>query len=139
MSPVRNFGNQANKISISNGVRIQNLRVGQLGEVIAKRYLQKKSYRIIEQNYRTKYAEIDLIARSKDILVFIEVRTRKDEQLGTPEESIKKGKIRRLIRNAEAYAARMSYTGKSRIDAICIVLDQKKDPRRISHYENITL
>lgn len=120
-------------------MRAQNSKVGQSGEVIAKRYLQKKGYRVIEQNYRTRYAEIDLIARSDDILVFIEVKTRKDERLGTPEESIKKGKIRRLIRNAEAYAARMSYAGKSRIDAICIVLDENGRVNRISHYENITL
>ena len=120
-------------------MRTKNLEIGRLGEVIAKRYLQNKGYRIVKQNYRTKYAEIDLIARSKDILVFIEVRTRKDEQLGTPEESINRYKIRKLIRNAQAYMARMSYAGKCRIDAICIVLDGAGRAGRTSHYENITL
>ena len=125
-------------------MRTENLEIGRLGEVIAKRYLQHKGYRIVEQNYRTKYAEIDLIAwssggsRTAPTLVFVEVRTRKDEQLGTPEESIKRGKIRRLIRNAQAYMARMSYTGKCRIDAICIVLNQAGRTSRTNHYENIT-
>ena len=120
-------------------MRTENLEIGRLGEVIAKRYLQNKGYRIIAQNYRTRYAEIDLIARSKDILVFIEVRTRKDEQLGTPEESIKRAKIRRLIRNAQAYMARMNYAGECRIDAICVVLDGTGRVSRTNHYENITI
>ncbi len=120
-------------------MRTKNLEIGHLGETVAKKYLQNKGYRIIEQNYRTKYAEIDLVAYNKDILVFIEVKTRKDEQLGTPEESIKRGKIRRLIRNAEAYVARMNYAGRCRIDAICIVLNEAGRAGRTSHYENITL
>jgi len=59
---------------------------------LPKFYLQNKGYYIIEKNYRTKYAEIDLIARNKSVLVFVEVRARKDERFGSPEDSIKRSK-----------------------------------------------
>jgi len=119
-------------------MKTKKLEIGYLGEIIAKKYLQNKGYRIIEENYRNKYAEIDLIASHKDILVFVEVRTRTGEQFGTPEESIKRAKIKKLIRNAEAYTAIKRYSKRCRIDAICIVLDEGGEAKRISHYQSIT-
>lgn len=121
----------------SNGVKKHNLEIGYLGESIAKKYLQKKGYFIVEQNYKNKYAEIDLIARNKDTLVFVEVKTRIGEQFGTPENAINRNKMGRLIRNARAYIARARKPCLYRIDAICIVLDENKQARRIDHYENI--
>ena len=100
--------------------------------------MQSKGYCIVEENYRNKYAEIDLIARNKGVLIFVEVRTRTGERFGTPEESIKRDKIKKLIRNVEAYMAIKRYSKRCRIDAICIVLDEKKGAKRISHYKNIT-
>jgi len=115
-----------------------NLEIGQLGERIAKKYLQDKGYRIMDENYKNKYAEVDLIADNKDILVFVEVRTRITEQFGTPEDSINRNKMKKLIRNAEAYVARRRYSKKHRIDAVCIVLNKERELSRIDHYENIT-
>ena len=115
-----------------------NLAIGYLGEAIAKKYLQNKGYRFIEQNYKTKYAEIDLIVRDKRILVFVEVRTKTREQFGSPEESLNRNKINKLIKNAAAYVAQKGYVKDYRIDAICIVLDEKKKIKRINHYQNIT-
>ena len=119
-------------------MRTKNLEIGHLGETIAKRYLQNKGYRIVEENYQTKYAEIDLIARDKGILVFVEVRTRRDEWFGSPEESIKRDKIKKLTRNAEAYVARKRYSKVYRIDVVCIVLDEDGGIERINHCQNIT-
>ena len=70
--------------------------IGNEGEEIARKYLENKGYSIVEQNYRTKRAEIDIIARlrqgfgglGKDILVFVEVRTKHHERYGTPEDTI---------------------------------------------------
>ncbi|HDZ76783.1 MAG TPA: YraN family protein [Candidatus Omnitrophica bacterium] len=121
-------------------MKTKNLEIGYLGEVFAKKYLQGKKYRIIKENYRTKYAEIDLIARDrKDILVFVEVKARLSERFGGPEESINRDKLKRLIRNAEAYVANKRYLKEYRIDAICIVFDENRRLDRIDHYENITL
>ncbi len=105
---------------------------------MAKKYLQKKGYRIIEQNYRTKYAEIDLIVCDKRTLVFVEVRTKIGERFGSPEESFNRNKINKLIKNAAAYAIRKDYAKDYRVDAICIVLDEKENIKRINHYQNIT-
>ena len=115
------------------------LTIGRLGEDIAISYLKQKGYQIIECNYRTKYAEIDLIARRKNVLVFIEVRTRVGERFGSPEESIKSDKLYRLVKNSQAYMARRNYNKEYRIDAICIVLNKNHGPKRINYYENITL
>ena len=114
-----------------------NLELGNLGEKIAKKYLENKGYKIIEQNCRNKYGEIDLICRDRDCLIFIEVKTRSKEQFGTPEDALNKNKIQRLIKNSEAYMLRKGYRVNYRIDAICIVLDKDKRPKRIDHYENI--
>ena len=114
-----------------------NLQTGKLGEAIAEEYLQKKGYKILEQNYRTKYAEIDLIARQGKELVFVEVRTKRGELFGTPEESLNKRKLRKLWLNARSYAARKGWQGAYRIDAVCIVLKPDNSVERLEHYENI--
>ena len=118
--------------------KIYNRETGCLGEDIAKRYLQKRGYRIIEQNYRTRYSEIDLIAYDHKTLVFVEVRTKNSEEFGTPEDSLTRRKIRRLSRGALIYLAREGGSEKYRIDAVCIVLAENNRPQRISHYKNIT-
>ncbi len=115
-----------------------NLNIGHLGENIAKEYLEKKGYSIVEQNYKNKYAEIDLILKGKNTLVFVEVKTRINEQFGIPEDAINREKLRRLIRNAQVYMMRKNYDIDFRIDAVCIVLDENKQLIRIDHYENIT-
>jgi len=117
----------------------KNLATARLGEDLARKYLQNKGYRVIEQNYQTRYAEIDLIARHKGILVFVEVRTKTDERFGRPEETINRNKINKLIKNAQGYMLRKRYDQRYRIDAICIVLDDNRKPTRIDHYKNITL
>jgi len=110
---------------------------GKEGEEIARRYLENKRYSILEQNYRTKRAEIDIIAKHKGILVFVEVRTKQNERYGTPEETINYAKRARIRRNAIAYVHRARYNGLWRIDAVCVVINQTKGAQRVSHYENI--
>lgn len=116
----------------------EKLKIGRIGESLAGKYLQKKGYKIIECNYKTKYAEIDLVVYRRSILVFIEVRTRIGERFGLPEESIKSDKLYRLVKSAQAYLVRRNYDKEYRIDAVCIILDKSYCPIRISHYENIT-
>lgn len=120
-------------------IKKYNLRTGYLGESIARNYLEERGYKIIDQNYKNKYAEIDLIAQDGDGLVFVEVKTRTGEQFGMPEQSINRDKMQRLIRNAHAYMAMKNHNKINyRIDAVCIVLDKDKEIKRIDHYQNIT-
>jgi len=111
--------------------------IGKEGENIAREYLKSKGYKIFEYNYRTKRAEIDIIAKYKNILVFVEVRTKHHEQFGSPEETIGYKKRMMLQRNAIAYIHRVKYDGPCRIDAVCLVIDLSGGLQRIDHYENI--
>ena len=114
-----------------------NLEIGRLGENIARDYLENKGYKIIEQNYKTKYAEIDLIAQKENGLMLVEVRTKTGEQFGSPEETINKKKMRKLRMNALAYTSRIKWQGPYRIDAICVILDENHNLGRINHYQNV--
>jgi len=111
--------------------------VWKIGEAAAKEYLENKGYQIIEQNYQTKYAEIDLIVKKNNVLIFIEVRTKRSLAFGTPEESIDQKKLKKLYWNAEVYMANKKYKGQSRIDAICIILNSDNTIKKLEHYENI--
>jgi len=106
---------------------------------MAKDYLKKKGYKIIERNFQNKWGEIDLVCEKDDCIVFVEVKTRIGEQFGLPEDAINKNKMNKLIKNSKAYIAyKANNIYRYRIDAVCIVLDQNMDLRRINHYENIT-
>jgi len=110
---------------------------GILGEKIASQFLKKRGYQIKEANYRCPEGEIDLIARHKDYLVFIEVRTKRSLAFGTPEESITAAKREKL----RTVAARYQQTHDNlpqlwRIDVVAIELDSKGRPSRIELIEN---
>lgn len=115
-----------------------NYELGQLGEEMAKEYLKNKGFEILEHNCKNKYGEIDLVCKDKDCLVFVEVKTRVGELFGGPEGALNKKKIRRLVRNANAYMAfKAKELSSYRIDAVCIVLAQNREVQRIDHYQNI--
>ena len=68
---------------------LQNRRtIGDRGEAAAIRFLEKKGYRILDKNYRCKSGEIDIVARDKDNIAFVEVKTRTSVEFGLPEESL---------------------------------------------------
>jgi len=118
-------------------MKAEHLEVGQLGESLARDYLKKKGYKIVEQNYRNRYAEIDLVAQKKDVLVFVEVRTKVGEQHGSPEDTLNWKKLQKVKANATAYATRSKWNKLYRVDAICIVLHENHSVQRFEHYENI--
>ncbi len=122
-----------------------NLQTGKIGENIAKEYLKKKGYKILAQNFKTKYAEIDLLARrnfgeggvKREVLVFVEVRTKRGEMFGSPEETIDQRKLKQVHFAARIYCAMKKWTGSCRIDTVCIVLGENNVAKKINHYENI--
>ena len=110
---------------------------GILGEKLARDFLRKRGYRIREANYRCPEGEIDLIAQHKDYLVFIEVRTKRSLEFGSPEESITPAKRERLRTVASRYQQTHSNLPQLwRIDVVAIELDQKGKPSRIELIEN---
>ncbi len=77
--------------------------LGGRGEDLAARFLSKQGYRILERNYRTPLGELDLVARHRDCLVFIEVKTRRTARFGAPQEAVHPAKQEKLRTLAEYY------------------------------------
>lgn len=78
--------------------------IGNKGEDIAVRFIKKKGYKIIERNFNVpKVGEIDIIAKKKEYLIFVEVRLRKDILHGSGAETVDPYKQRRLIKAALTY------------------------------------
>ena len=77
--------------------------IGRRGEAIARVRLREMGYRILEANYRSRYGEIDLVARHSDEYVFVEVRSKSAKSAGQPEESITSRKRDHLIATAQEY------------------------------------
>lgn len=77
--------------------------IGKWGEDIACSFLEDKEYNIIERNFRVKCGEIDIIAEDDECLVFVEVKTRKNNDFGEPSEYVNYHKQQKLIRAANCY------------------------------------
>ena len=77
--------------------------LGAFGEKVTKGYLGKRGYETLETNFRCSAGEIDIMARQKGCLVFVEVRTRRSLECGTPEESATPAKREKLIELAQAH------------------------------------
>ena len=110
---------------------------GILGEKLAKDFLKKRGYRSLETNYRCPQGEIDIVAKHKDTLVFVEVRTKTSLQFGSPEESITLAKKERM-RAAAAYYLQMHSNLPQlwRIDVVAIELSRAGELSRIELIEN---
>jgi putative endonuclease len=78
-------------------------QVGATGEELAAGVLKKQGYKVLERNYRTPLGEIDLVARHRGVLVFIEVKTRRSSKYGSPQEAVHPAKQERLRNLAEFY------------------------------------
>jgi putative endonuclease len=76
---------------------------GNTGEALAAAYLQRNEYFILHQNWRYSHWEVDIIAEKNSILHFVEVKTRRTNKFGHPEESVGKKKIQNLLNASEAF------------------------------------
>ena len=114
---------------------MSNLSIGQNGEEIARKYLEKQGYKILETNRRfSKLSEVDIIAQDKDTLVFVEVKTRKTDFCGHPLEAITKSKYQHIRQGLFIYLKENPKYKKYRIDAISVLL---KPEVKIEHLKNI--
>lgn len=113
------------------------MALGARGEDIAEKYLKMRSYRIIERNYRCRLGEIDIIALDGRSLVFVEVKTRRNQNYGRPCEAVNAVKIRHIMRTAARYTdlSHVKYEDL-RIDVIEILIQDGKP--YIHHIKNVT-
>lgn len=108
---------------------------GKEGEDLAASLLIEKGFEIIERNYRYGKGELDIIAREKDFLVFVEVKSRESLEYGKPEEAITKRKMSQIRKIAEAYLAGKNITNENiRFDVVAILF--LNGEISIEHYEN---
>lgn len=115
----------------------KNKELGQLGEKIARQYLEKQGYQIIAQNYKNYFGEIDLIAREGNLFIFVEVKTRLKNTFGSPEESINHQKQKKLIRISSQYLLNNKIEGENyRIDCLAIEINKSKGGAIIRHIKD---
>jgi putative endonuclease len=104
-------------------------KLGKLGEEVASDFLEKKSYRILERNYRTPLGEIDIIARDKDYLVFVEVKSLSSTSYILPQEMVNKNKQKQIIKAALSYLkAKGLEDTNCRFDCMAVVFSPAKEP-----------
>mgnify|MGYP004578719027 FL=1 len=116
---------------------MSNISIGKNGEEIAKKYLEKQGFKILEMNKRfSRVCEIDIIALDKKTLVFVEVKTRKTDICGHPLEAITKTKYRHIKQGLYLYLSENPQYKSYRIDAVSILLKPKIE---IQHLKNIYL
>lgn len=117
-------------------------KLGDWGEKQAVRFLVEKGYEIITTNYRCSYGEVDIVSMDGEELVFVEVRTRRPGNFGTPEESVSKHKLRRLMATCQVYLQISGQENKQwRVDLISVRLEKgrSKNPNveRIDHLKHV--
>ena len=97
--------------------------LARIGEDHAARYLRSRGYRIREKNFRTRSAEVDIVAEHKGALVFVEVKARSSTAFAEPRESVTPSKQRRIARAAASYiAARERRERLTRFDVVEVLL-----------------
>jgi putative endonuclease len=107
---------------------MEKKELGKKGEEKALRFLKKKGYRIIEKNYVCKLGEMDIIAKEKDTLVFVEVKTRTTTEFGPPQLAVNSSKQRQLSKVALNYLKEKQLEEvKARFDVVAILLEQEKE------------
>ncbi len=111
--------------------------LGDFGERVAAAHLVAKGYRIRERNFRVREGEVDIIAERGGTLVFVEVRTRRGESMGSAAESVTAAKASRIVATAQAYVqANEGCPADQRIDVIALALDHDGHVLSLEHIES---
>ena len=103
--------------------------LGTIGEELAFHFLAKNGYKILLRNYESSLGEIDLIAKEKGALVFIEVKTRRSDAMGLPAESVTREKRHQIVKSAKYYIKRYGiHNVPCRFDVVSILMPEGKEP-----------
>jgi len=114
----------------------QRKSLGKWGEERARQFLEKNGYKLITNNWRNRYGEIDIIMLDKDTLVFIEVRTKSNNRYGTSIESINYKKQLQMIKTAEGFLQYKNwYNRTTRFDVVLI--DKENSIYKLEHLKNV--
>ncbi len=112
----------------------QHLETGKEGEDKASEFLAGKGYEIMARNYRHRHAEIDIIAKKAKMLIFVEVKTRRNLSYGFPEDFVDYAKTRLIMKAAENYIFEIDWQQDIRFDIVSVIINQNET--RIKHIED---
>lgn len=107
-----------------------NVKLGKKGEKKARWYLRFRGWKILERNYKNPFGEVDIIAKKKGVLAFIEVKTRLTDIFGTPKEAVNEDRRRRYVMAAKYYFSGKTIDCTVRFDIIEVFKGQ------LNHIEN---
>ncbi len=120
----------------NNFIMSKKKRIGSIGERKAKDHLVNLGYRILEQNWRYSHAEIDIIAKQGETMVFIEVKARTSDKYGNPEWLVRREQQRLITNAAKAYMRKVNHEWLVRFDIIGILTDWQGNIMRLTHLED---
>lgn len=109
------------------------ISIGKQGEELAAAFLVNKGFIVVAKNYRHKKAEVDLIVRKDDFLVFVEVKTRSSSAFGEPEAFVDGKKARMIFSAAEEFIFANHWHGHVRFDVVSVKLGRETE---IEHFED---
>jgi putative endonuclease len=110
-------------------------RLGLAGEAAAERFIRRAGWRLLARRFRTRAGEIDLVALDGDVVVFVEVKTRRADGYGRPAESVTRTKRERIVRVARIYLARTGWhERRCRFDVVEVV--PRAGDFRVRHIED---
>jgi putative endonuclease len=109
----------------------KNKEYGKAGEDYTVGYLEQKGYKILERNWQDGHRELDIIAMKDDLTIFVEVKARSGIEMGFPEESITKKKIKNLKQAAENYML-LKNVSNVRFDVMALIFIEGQKPD--AHY-----
>ena len=108
--------------------------IGSAGESAAANYLRRKRYKIVEQNYSCRFGEIDIIAQKGEYIVFVEVKTCKNEDFAMAREFVTYAKQQRIMKTAMLWLQHNESGLQPRFDVIEVI--GEGFGRKIRHIEN---
>ncbi len=129
----------------------KNNEIGQQGELIAAKYLEKKGFFVVNRNYRRKWGELDIVAERQGRIHFVEVKTVSRRSYGgnfeqeinnyRPEDNVHREKIKRLSRIIQTYMIEKYHKSEPewQFDILCVFLDMEKRVAKVRVLENIIL
>ncbi len=115
---------------------INRKTVGDKGEKTAVIFLKKRGFSILETNYRTRLGEIDIIACRKNLIAFVEVKTRQSSGYGNPEEAVDKRKRKKIIKTAKYYLVSKNLYDKQDVRFDVLSIKKNRQDADIQYFEN---
>jgi putative endonuclease len=105
----------------------EHIYLGRSGEKTAVNFLKENGYKILVKNYKNKLGEIDIIAKDKDALCFIEVKTRHTDRFGLPQEAVSPSKQRQISKTALMFLKEKNLLDKrARFDVVSVIYSESQ-------------